>query len=92
MSNDISEIAVGDLVIMQNASYYEEWNEMPALVIGGLTQRRSMNLHTMEHHTHWAYKVEILQSDGLRVDAEPHQLRRLMESEPGKVEELLEEV
>ncbi len=92
MSNDISEIAVGDLVIMQNATYYEEWNEMPALVIGGLIQRRSLHLHTMERHTRWAYRVQILHSNGLRVNAGRHQLRRLRESEPGKVEEWLEEV
>ena len=33
MSNVNSKIAVGDLVIMQNATYYEEWNEMPAVVV-----------------------------------------------------------
>jgi hypothetical protein len=78
MSNDISGFSIGDFVIMQNATYYEEWNEMPAVVVSGLNWSSPLNLNTLERIPHWTYKVQILNSDGLVLNAAPHQMRRLI--------------
>lgn len=68
---------VGELVIMQNASYYKEWNGHLGVVVGTLATRPSIDLLSMSLRTRQGYRVKILASDSMIVDAQPHQLRRL---------------
>ncbi len=68
---------VGELVIMQNASYYTEWNGALGVVVNPLALRTSMDLVTMRYRTSASYRVKVLADDGVIVDARPHQLRPL---------------
>jgi hypothetical protein len=68
---------VGELVIMQNASYYTEWNGALGVVVSPLALRTSMDLVTMRYRTSSSYRVKVLADDGVIVDARPHQLRPL---------------
>jgi hypothetical protein len=68
---------VGELVIMQNASYYTEWNGALGVVVSPLALRTSMDLVTMRYRTSASYRVRVLADDGVIVDARPHQLRPL---------------
>ncbi|MFO8002925.1 hypothetical protein [Thioalkalivibrio sp.] len=68
---------VGELVIMQNASYYTEWNGALGVIVSPLAPRTSMDLITMHYRTNASYRVKVLTRDGIVVDARPHQIRRL---------------
>jgi hypothetical protein len=70
-------IQVGDLVIMQNASYYTEWNGALGVVVSPLSLRTSMDLMHMQYFTSPSYRVKVLIQDGFIVDARPHQIRPL---------------
>ncbi len=68
---------VGELVIMQNASYYTEWNGALGVIVSPLAPRTSMDLVSMKYRTNPSYRVKVLTQDGIIVDARPHQIRRL---------------
>jgi hypothetical protein len=68
---------VGELVIMQNASYYIEWNGALGVIVSPLVPRTSMDLLSMQYRTNPSYRVKVLAQDGIVVDARPHQIRRL---------------
>ena len=74
---------VGELVIMQHASYYKEWNGHLGVVVGTLATRSSIDLLSMSLQTRQGYRVKILTSDTMIVDAQPHQLRRLHDPDYG---------
>ena len=79
---------VGDLVVMQHASYHDEYNGEPAVVVGGLAPRRAVNLLTMTADTVTCYDVRVLAEPDLTLFALPHQLRPLRgEPDPSAVEE-----
>jgi len=78
---------VGDLVVMQHASYHDEYNGEPAIVVGALAPRRAVNLVTMTCDTVTCYDVRVLVEPDLTLFALPHQLRPLRgEPEPQAVE------
>ncbi len=68
---------VGELVIMQHASYYTEWNGALGVIVSPLAPRTSMDLLSMQYRTNASYRVKVLTQDGIVVDARPHQIRRL---------------
>lgn len=68
------EIQVGDLVVMQRATYYEEWNESVGVVIGRLQVRYSTDLRTMEAVEILAFRVQL--AEGFVVNAQPYQVRK----------------
>lgn len=68
---------VGELVIMQNASYYTEWNGALGVIVSPLAPRTSMDLSSMQYRTNPSYRVKVLAQDGIVVDARPHQIRHL---------------
>jgi hypothetical protein len=80
---------VGDLVIMQRAEYFEEWNGAVALVVAELRLRRAVDLHTMTTVLAKAHKVRL--PDGRIVVAGPYQMRRLFDSGKRLVGELSKE-
>lgn len=69
---------VGDLVIMQRAHYFEEWNGAVALVVAELRLRHAIDLHTMTPVLAKAHKVRL--PDGRIVVAGPYQMRPLFDS------------
>ena len=83
MSNHFN---IGELVIMQNASFYEEYNGYLGIVEKGLTLDFSLNATTMKYELAYCYVVKIikgkdsLSKEGLQISARPHQLRRLNDS------------
>ena len=80
--------SVGELVVMQHASYHDEYNGEPAIVVGGLAPRRALNLVSMTCETVICYDVRVLAEPDLTLFAMPHQLRPLRgEPEPDAVEE-----
>ncbi len=81
---------VGEIVIMQRASYYSEWNGHLGLVVGGIALRSAMDMVSMTGECILCYQVEILAKDGMTVFAEPHQLRPLHHGEIMAVEEAVE--
>jgi len=87
--DDTQRIQVGDLVVMQHASYYEEFNGCIGLVVGELRPRHSTDLRTMEKATVHAYAVQL--TAGFVVNAMPYQLRRLRDSEDPEHQEILED-
>lgn len=72
---------VGELVIMQNATFFEEHNGAPAVIIAALELRSPMNLFTMKNEDLWVYRVRILIENTPVVAARPHQLRTLLDDE-----------
>ena len=74
---------VGEFVILQHATFFEEYNGYLGVVEKGLTLDYSLNATTMKCEWAYSYLVKIikgedgLSKEGLRVSAKPHQLRRL---------------
>ena len=70
----------GELAIMQNASYFTEYNGYLAVVESDLKRGQPVDLNLMEHVWKTGYSVSILLPDQRKgVFAAPHQLRRLKE-------------
>jgi len=73
---------VGEMVIMQNASYFNEYNGYPAIVVGDYDIRNTLDLSSMVRDENFCYQVEILKGpdclsgEEFVVCAKPHQLRR----------------
>jgi hypothetical protein len=74
--NADQNIEMGDLVIVQHATYHEEWKGSIGVVTVGLSEQRCMNLHTMQEERFSGYEVRL--PDGRRVSAEPCQLRKII--------------
>ena len=68
---------VGELVILQHATYYEEYNGSLGVVTEPLAPRTGLNLCTMESEITLSYKVRILAEESLDVQATAAQLRKL---------------
>ena len=80
------QFQVGELVIMQNATYFEEYDGFPARVLEAGRMRELRNLTTMELVHVYSYRVKILAGgesieDDLGVYASSWQLRKLSGSE-----------
>ena len=79
----MAKFVEGELAILQNASYFEEWNGAPAVVVGRLSLRHSCNLHTMECESIVTYKVRPLVEGAIAVHCKSHQLRKLADPATG---------
>ena len=69
---------VGNLVIMQKATHYFEYDDLPAVIIKPLANRWCLDLNTMRRVQDGVYGVRILTLNGLEVSARPWQLKRLV--------------
>ena len=69
---------VGNLVVMQKATHYFEYDGLPAVIIKPLITRWCVDLNTMQRAQDEVYGVRILTLDGLEVSARPWQLKRLV--------------
>jgi len=79
---------IGDLVILQHASWYSEYDGTPGVVVGGLAPRAALDMHSMKKEFLGpSYRVRVLVADGFVVTALPHQLRRPSEAPLGAEEE-----
>ncbi len=81
-----TEFKVGELVIMQKASVFEEYDGFLAIVTQGVQCRNAMNSITMEWEWVYCYGVRVFNGDemsviGRKFSALPWQLRRLDDTE-----------
>lgn len=84
----MAQFQVGELAVLQNASYFEEWDGALAVVVGGLTLRYPRNMYTMDCEPMLTYRVRPLVEGAIDVNCQPHQLRKL--DEPGTTQEFEE--
>ena len=69
----IHNLSKGDLVLVVNAGYFEEWNGTIATVRTGYKFfQQTICLHTMKRSDIWGYSIQL--GDGRRVRAESHQV------------------
>ena len=68
---------IGNLVIMQKATHYFEYDGLLAVVTKPLQTRWCMDLNTMERLADSVYGIRILTLGGFDVFARPWQIRRL---------------
>ncbi len=73
----MSQFAVGEIVILQNATYFEEWDGALAEVLEGYTLRNPMDMNSMQRSCIATYRVMPLANDGFVVNCTPDQLRKL---------------
>jgi hypothetical protein len=92
-----TEFQVGQLVIMQNGTYFTECDGFLAVIIEGGKNHRPMNMITLEYEAHFVYKVKVIKEvDQFTVDngelyVRPWQIRPLKDSDEQElVEELLD--
>ena len=78
-----NQFKVGDLVIMQKANFFHEYDGYVGIIVGGLSNRSGLNTVTMKYELVSCYDVKILKAkdclakEGMYVCAKPHQLRPL---------------
>ena len=69
----IHNLSKGDLVLVINAGYFEEWNGTIATVQTRYTFfQQTICLHTMTRSDIWGYSIQL--GDGRRVRAQSHQV------------------
>lgn len=73
----MEDLAIGELVIMQHADHFHEWDGALGVVVGLQSRRRAMDMPTMRLVMLDAYRVRILDPNGITVICERHQLRKL---------------
>ena len=87
-------LRVGDLVIMQHPTYFEELEHAVGTIVGALRPRISTDLRTMGNVEIEAYGVQV--SETFVVNAQPYQVRLLREpdadDDTGESRGLLQEV
>ena len=66
-----SPIRVGDLVIAERATFFQEYNSCLAVVIGSLAHRRSLDLGTMQWSVGLCYCLRLLVPEERVVHAAP---------------------
>ena len=72
---------IGNLVIMQKATHYFEYDGLLAVITKPLQNRWCMDMNTMNRTADSVYGIRILTLGGLDVFARPWQLRRLRDGE-----------
>ena len=70
------QFKVGEIAILQNATYFHEYNDYPCIILSKLTSRKTLDLNTMEIEEINAYSVEV-GVKGNVVSVQPFQLRKL---------------
>jgi len=70
------QFKIGDRVIMQHATYYEEYDGAEAVITEVLAPRSVIDMRTLERPQKMVYGVKILVGEGCDVRAYPWQLRK----------------
>lgn len=88
MGKEYKSLQIGDLAVLQHATYYHEWNGMIVEILEQPADRWAVDLRTMESRQIFAYRVRL----ALSVDTEsvgdkklcclPWQLRPIDPPEP----------
>lgn len=73
----MEEFVNGELVILHNPTYFNRWSGALGVVVGLRQQRSALDMHTGETNMLDAYRVRVLEEDGLTVICERHQLKKL---------------
>lgn len=66
-------------MVLQNASFFNDWEGALAIVVEGLSRREVLDLRTGELVELTAYAVNPIVPGNVRLVCEPHQLRRLLD-------------
>ena len=72
---------VGDLVFLQHPTYHDEFDGVPAMIVGGYACRKAVNMRTMESRMVWTYEVQMLKAPDCLDDesgtllVQPYQIR-----------------
>ena len=82
----MAQFKVGELAVLQNASYFEEWDGALAVVVGGLALRYPLNMYTMDCEPMLTYRVRPLVEGAIDVNCQPNQLRKLDDRRDGSEE------
>lgn len=69
--------AIGELAILQNATYFEEWNGSLGLIVGSLRPRSCIDMQTLGQHHSAAYQVRPLVPESALIVCQPYQLRKI---------------
>ena len=69
--------ARGELVIMQHATCFEEWDGAIGVVVGILQERDAINMYTNKRERLTGYKVLPLVEGAFEVVCAPWQIRKL---------------
>ena len=77
---------IGELVIMQNATHFDEYNGAIGVIVDVLKLCYPTNLNTMNHEKMLGYTVKILIEHAPEVKAAPEQLRKLRSGEQSQME------
>mgnify|MGYP006278099343 CR=1 FL=1 len=73
----MEDLANGEIVIMQHPSHFSRWNGALGVVIGLRCSRKALDLNTNRNILLDGYRVRVLDTDGIELICEPHQLRKL---------------
>ncbi|MEE4639715.1 MAG: hypothetical protein V2J42_13335 [Wenzhouxiangella sp.] len=73
----MAQFVEGELAVLQNASYFQEWDGALAVVVGPLKLRNPRDMHTMQREPLLSYSVLPLVEGAIEVCCQPHQLRKL---------------
>ena len=73
----MAKFVEGELAVLQNASYFAEWEGALALVVGGLALRYPLNMYTMDCEPMMTYRVRPLVEGAIYVNCQTYQLRKL---------------
>lgn len=88
MTKKYQSLQVGDLAVLQNASYFHELNGMIAEILEQPSDCWAMDLRTMERQRIFAYRVRLIVPLSTELDGErklrclPWQLRPIDPPEP----------
>lgn len=72
----------GEIVLLQNATYFEEWNGALAEVLEDLDLRNPMDMNSMQKTCIATYRVIPLVHGGFMVNCTTDQLRKIDTSDP----------
>lgn len=81
----MTQFKIGELVVMQYATYFHEYDGALAVITDMLNWRDALDLNTMQNHSFRAYGIQVLRMpecllpEGKSLVAAPYQLRRLGE-------------
>lgn len=79
------KFSVGELVILQKATYFSEWDGAIGQIVGPLKLRCCRDMHTMQTEWHKRYSVLPLAEGAFEVYCHENQLRKLNDTEQSSV-------
>lgn len=73
----MTTFAIGETAILQNTTYFTQWDGCLVVVVEGLGVRRVLDLRTRQHVRLLTYGVLPLVEGAIKLQSELYQLRKL---------------